>query len=364
MNYDRRRLLQLLPLSTFATLVGCSESDDEKIARVERALEARRNGPVVMDKPPEDLVKRVDELDDPTKKVVVLAASNLQDSFLFQQSGLMEMALRKLPNFAFKVFDAAGDSQKQFTQLSGLRGKRPAFLLLSPVDAAAAAKIAEEFRREGTFVIGLDERLSAASCSTVIFANQKNMGLLAGHEIVAALRRKATDDGKSAVSGRVVHLTGDEASFTTRARTDGLLEALKLEPGIVLVHQAAAKWSREGGKARTEDALRLQHEFDVVCAQNELMAQGAGDALLAHQMRERVLIVGMDGGVGMVRKGSIDVSILQPMALQTAYDFIAKAAEDPHFMPAPKTELQSKALTPVNIDDFVAEALRNAKGQQ
>ena len=342
-------------------MAGCSESDEEKVARVERAIEQHKQGTVMIDPNKDKPITTAAEEVDASKKLVLFAASDLQDPYQAQQSALLEMAVRKLDGCAFKALDAGGKADTQLKQLNDARLKRPAYLVLSPVDAASVAKLAEEMRREGTMVVGVDERLTAKECSAVVFVNQKNMGALAGQEIIEALKRKAADEGKPAVSGRVVHLMGDSTSFAAKARAEGLRESLKKEPGIILVHEAPGKWTRDGGKLRTEDALRLQHEFDVVCAQNDQMAQGASDALTTAQVRDRVLIVGMDGGVELVRKSLIDVAILQPMPLQTAYDYIAKGVRHFHFVPPSTTELNPKTLTPITIDAFVSENLRKLK---
>ncbi|MDB6140244.1 MAG: monosaccharide transporter substrate-binding protein family, partial [Verrucomicrobiaceae bacterium] len=238
---------------------------------------------------------------------------------------------------------------------------RPAMLILSPVDDRAVAKAAEEARREGTFIVGLDERLGPGNCNAVVFVDQKKMGFLAGQLIVEALKRKAADEGKPAVTGRVVHLTGDADSFSAKARGEGVHEALKVEPGIIVVHEASGGWSSEGGKARTVEALRLQHEFDVVCAHSDAIAQGAAEALGAAQMRDRVLVVGMDGGLELLRKSVIDATILQPMPMQAAFELIKKALADPHFVPPARTELQPEAVTPANLDAVMARGLRTAQ---
>ena len=362
MNIDRRRLLKLVPLSGLTLIAGCGESDEEKVARVERALEAQKQGAIPADlEPAKQAEIKKQEAEDLTKKLVLLVAANLDDPFQRLQSALMDAAVRQLDGCRFKALDAAGSSETQLKQLADAQAQHPAFVVISPVDDKAVAKAVEALRREGTVVIGLDERFAPGTCSAVVFVSQKKLGLLAGQEVVTALKRKAADEGKAAVSGRVVHLTGDATSFAAMARSEGFHEALKAEPGIIIVHEAPAGWSREGGKARTEEALRLQHEWDVVCAHSDVIAQGATDALGAAQMRDRVLVVGMDSGLELVRKSVIDVTILQPMPLQTAFEYIRRSLTEPHFAPPSTTELQPEPVTPANLDEVMARGLRGGK---
>lgn len=362
MNIERRRLLKLVPLSGFTLISGCDESDADKVARVERALETQRQE---VQKPVADPAKQAapveKEAEDPKKKLVLFAAANLNDPFQRLQASLMGAAVQQLDGCRFKTLDAGGRADTQLQQLGELQAQPPAFLVIGAVDAQAAAKEIESIRRSGTMVVGLDERLGPEACSAVVFTSQKKLGMLAGQLVVDALKRKAAEEAKPAVSGRVVQLTGDNVSFAAKARSEGFHEALKAEPGIIVVHEAPGAWSREGGKARTEESLRLQHVFDVVCAHNEAIAQGATDALGAAQMRDRVLVVGMDGGLEMLRKSVIDATILQPLPMQVAFELIKKTLSDPHFVPPARTELQPEAVTPANLDAVIGRGLRGGK---
>ncbi len=358
------RLFALATLFTVAMLTACGESDEEKASRVERALATQKAAPVQAEAETEKQQQAAlarQQAEEATKKLILFAAANLGDPFQSLQASLMEAAVRRLDNCRFQALDAAGSMETQAKQLNEARGQRPAGMVIGAVDAKAVSDTVTTLLREGVFVVGVDERFAPDACSALVFVHQKKLGELAGQQVVEALKRKAADEGKPNVAGRVVHLTGDDTSFEAKARGEGFHEALKAEPGIIIVHEAPGAWTREGGKARTGEALRLQHEFDVVCAQNEAMAQGASEALTTAQAREKVLILGMDGGLDLVRKSIIDVTILQPPPLQTAFSLIRKHLEDSHFSPPASTELQPEAVTPSNLDEVLAKGLRGGK---
>ncbi|MDB6072809.1 MAG: histidine kinase [Verrucomicrobiaceae bacterium] len=362
MIIDRRRLLKLIPLSGASFISGCDDTDEDKVARVERALETRKqevSKPAVEGQKQAKIAEQ--ETDDPTKRLIVYAAASFEDPFQRLQASLMAKAVRQLDGCRFKTLDGGGSAETQLHQLVDLQTQHPAFLVVCPVGTSSAYKQIDAIRKSGSVVIGVDEQLAPESCSAVVFVSQKKLGALAGRQVVEALKRKAAEEAKPAVSGRVVHLTGDAVSFAAKARSEGFHEALKAEPGIIVVHEAPGAWSREGGKARTEEALRLQHEFDVVCAHSEFIAQGAGDALSAAQIRDRVLLIGMNGGLEMVRKSIIDATILQPMPLQMAFEIIKQTLADPHYVPPAKTELQPEAVTPANLDAVIGRVLRGGK---
>jgi len=362
MNVDRRRLLKLLPASGLVLLAGCEESEEEKVARVERAVQAQKDSVQKPEEAPAPQPTPEEKAaEDTTKKLILYCAANLADPFLRLQSTLMQAAVLQIDGYRFKTLDAAGDAGVQIGQLNKALGERPAFLIVSPLEVHVTAGLTETFRNDGSVVIGLDERLGVGACTSVVFVSQKKLGQQAGQLVVEALKRKAADENKPRVTGRVVHLLGDAASFAAKARSEGFHEALKAETGIVVVHEAPGGWTREAAKARTEEALRLQHEFDVVFAHNDVMAQGASEALSAAQMRERVLIVGMDGGLDMLRKSVIDATIRQPMPMETAFEIIKKFAADKHFEPPSRTEREPEAVTPVNLDEVLG---RMYKGGQ
>lgn len=355
MNVDRRRLLKLIPASGLVMLTGCDESDEEKVARVERALQAQKEGmakPVIRPDAEEQAVANL------PKKLILFCAANLADPFAGLQSRLMQIGVEQLDGYRFETLDAGGDAAVQLAQLTRAQAQRPVYLIVYPVEVAVTAGLLENFRHSGTTVIGLDERLGEAACNTVAFVSQKKLGRLAGQQVVEALKRKAADENKPQVTGRVVHLLGDATSFASLARSEGFHEALKEEPGIVVVHEAPGGWSREGARARTEDALRLQHQFDVVFAHNEAMAQGAGETLTGAQMRDGVLIVGMDGGLELVRKSVIDATIRQPMPMETAFEVIKKRLADKNYLPPARIEREPEAVTPLNLDEVLGRVYK------
>ncbi len=360
MNAHRRRLLKLLPASGLAMLSGCGESDEEKIASVQRAIEQQQAEalkkplqPVAEQLTPEEKAAR-----DPSRKLVLHCAANLADPFQKLQASLMQAAMPQIGGCRFKVMDGAGDPALQVGQLNEAAAQHPLFVIVSPLETHLTTGIMESMRNAGSVVIGLDERFGVGACTAVAFVDQKKLGRMAGELVVDALRRKAKDENQPHVSGRVVHLQGDTTSFSTKARSEGFREALKAEPGAIIVHEAPGGWSAEGGKARTEEALRLQHEFDVVFAHNDAMAAGASAALTTAQMRERVLIVGIDGGLELVRNGTIDATLRQPMPMETAFDLIKRFVADKHFNPPPRTELEPEAVTPVNLDAVQARVMK------
>lgn len=363
MPIDRRRVLQLLPASGLAVLTGCGESDEEKVARMQKAMENAKPDSEASIKPlsaaPDPKTAEEKAAEDVSKRLILFCAADLGDTFQRLQSDLMRAAVRTLEGYRYKVLDAQGDIGVQLDHLGQAQRERPVWLLLHPVEARLTAAVVEGMRGGGIRVIGLDQRLPENSCDAVIYCDQARLGQLAGQVVVEALRRKAAGEGKPQVTGRVVQIRGRSDAYASRVRSDAFFEALKAEPGIVVVHDAPGDWTVEGGKARAEDARRLQGSFDVIFAHSDAMAMGASQAMTVAQVRENILIVGVDGaggregGLELLRRGVIDATIWQPMPMEVAFLQLQKSGAEPGYKMPARIEREPVAITPKSLDEFM-----------
>ncbi|MDB6137887.1 MAG: hypothetical protein JWO94_959, partial [Verrucomicrobiaceae bacterium] len=119
MNNNRRRLLKLVPFSGLALLAGCDESDEDKVARVQRVLEAQKQaaGPINAE-PARQAEQAKLEAEELNKKLILFACANLADPFQRLQSGLMGVAARQLDECLYQAVDAVGDAETQTRQLA------------------------------------------------------------------------------------------------------------------------------------------------------------------------------------------------------------------------------------------------------
>lgn len=363
MPIDRRRVLRFLPAASLAALTGCDESEEQRLARMEKAMETAKvtlkQSPLSSSEAAKPLTAEEKSAEDLSKPLVLFCASDLGDAFQRLQSDLMRAAVRTLEGYRYKVLDARGDVGVQLDNLGQAQREHPAWLVVHPVEERLSAALVEGLRGTGTKVIGLDQRLPASSCDAVIFCDQAKIGRLAGEVVIQALRRKAADEGKPQTTGRVVQIRGRADSASSKVRSQAFFDTLKAEPGIVVVHDAPGDWTLEGGKARAEDAVRLQGNFDVVYAHSDAMAMGASAAMTAAQRRENVLIVGVDGaggrdgGLELLRRGVIDATIWQPMPMEMAFFQMQKVINDPKQALPARTEREPQAVTPKSLDDFM-----------
>lgn len=299
--------------------------------------------------------KRSDEASEiKARTIVILSAQGDQPYQSVQAQHLLRL-IGERPDISLQGHDAGGSAKVQSEQFGKCLESKPFAILVSPVDAASLSEQVAGAVHVGVIVIGLGEKAAAMPCTTVLSCDARELGRQAGEVAVRALTRKAQDEGKTDITGRIVEIRGDESPEST-ARHEGFTEALKKTPGAVIVHDAPGGWTKQGGKDRAAEALRLQQHFDILYAYNDAMAYGATTAL--GPQRENVLIIGTDGYIGveggltLVSQGNIDASIYQPILVDLAWKLILRRLQEPNFAPKPSYRLTPVTITPKNVEDL------------
>jgi inositol transport system substrate-binding protein len=304
------------------------------------------------------------ELEKAGQKLVVLAVADRAEPFVAFQCMAMRQALQGLDGMVLDVLDAAGDADLQQQQLKDLVSRKPDYLVLSAVDAADAMESAKDLAAAGTQIIGIDERLSGPSFVALPHIVQKELGAVAARTAIEALKRKAKEEGLIKPQGRILHLIGAEDDFNSSARAEGFYAALAATPEIQVVHEGAADWTDKGGAAATQEALKLQKNFDVVVAQSDYIALGAANFLSAQKKRTDVMVIGMDSlaghgfGLDLIITGVLDASVHQAKPMQVAFELIRDAQKRGGKIPLHAAQpLKIELITAGNVDD----ALRRVK---
>ncbi|WP_377165365.1 substrate-binding domain-containing protein [Prosthecobacter fluviatilis] len=275
----------------------------------------------------------------------------------FQSNGLAMLVGRKA-GYKLTTSDAAGSSTQQIEQLRQAIAAKPAAIILSPIDPPALAALIVEAQTHGITVIGLDKRMLNEGCASVVFTDQRRVGRMAADTVVEALKRKAAEENRAEITGRVVQLRGSADSYTSSELAEGFSEGLRTQPGIILVHDAPADWSTDTAAKCTSEAFSLQKNFDAIYAQSDAMAVGAAKAAEAAGQRDSIFIVGTDGlsgqkrGLDLVRLGELDASVVQPALVDLALHIITKMRTDKTFKPQPSYEIQPVVIMPKNVEQM------------
>lgn len=276
----------------------------------------------------------------------------------FQRNGLA-MLVGRQKGYHLTTSDAAGSGTKQIEQFREAIAAKPAAIVVSPIDPPAVAALIVEAQTHGIIVIGLDKRMINEGCASVVFSDQRLLGRLAADTVIEALKRKAAEEKRTEVTGRVVQLRGEADSYSTNEIAEGFSEGLRTQPGVILVHDAPAEWNTEKATRCTTEAFNLQKNFDAIYAQSDAMAVGAAKAAETAGQRENIFIVGTDGlsgqkrGLELVRLGEIDASVVQPALVDLAFQIVRKMRSEKNFKPLPSYEIQPVVIQPKNVEQML-----------
>jgi ABC-type sugar transport system substrate-binding protein len=348
------RLFSLL-LSA-AVLTSCDPPDEnanDPFAQHNKKLQQMDQRAMTFQPPPELAATLGLEKSDTRAEVVFLQSRTTGAFELFQKSMLTILIGRQSGN-RFAPFDAAGKAETQARQLHEAVQRKAAAIIIDPVEKADLSGPITEAVAAGIPVIGLDKRLQG--CTTLVYCDPVAIGKAAGTLAVEALKRKAADEGKNEAAGRVVQLRGLDDSPWCSDIAAGFGEALKAAPGVVLVHDAPADWSADNAFQRLVDAIRIQKQFDIVFSHSDTIAQGAIKAANTYQIRENLLIAGVnalpgrDEGMDLLRTGEIDATIGRPPLVDAALQLVMKLRSDPGFKPRAEYQIAPMAITPSNLD--------------
>lgn len=131
----------------------------------------------------------------------------------------------------------------------------------------------------------------------------------------------------------VALLVGKLGSEDMTKRTESLKEVLSKYPGINIVFEDCANWNRDEGMTIAENWIQSKKNIDVVVANNDEMAIGAGLAFEASKMLGDVGIIGIDAqenGLTAMKDGLLTATIFQPageqgkVAVETVMDCFDK----------------------------------------
>lgn len=292
---------------------------------------------------------------DPSYKVVMLSARGSR-AYTDAQRQVFSRLVSQNRDWEVEILDAGLSPDTQRQQLEAAIAQKPFAVLLDPLSPTSLKTATTAARDAGIFLIGLGQDSKDLGCDTVLTADQRHLGWLAGDLVLRALFAKAQEEGRKEAQGRVVEIRGDETGTTSQKRHEGFEAALKAAPGIILVHDAPGDWTELGGQGRTQDALRLQHPFDVIYAHDDWMASGAASALA--DKRNDVMIIGTDGfrgpkgGLTLVGDGEIDATVYQPLLVDFAWQLLQKKAANAAFVPKEDYELKSRTILPKDVDDI------------
>jgi signal transduction histidine kinase/AraC-like DNA-binding protein len=230
-------------------------------------------------------------------------------------------------NIQFIYKDADGNSRKQIEQVKELIDQKINLLIISPNEANPLTPIVKEVYDNGTPVIVIDRKISSASYTAYLGADNYQIGYMAGDYAASLLNRK----------GNIIEISGLPGSSPAMERTNGFADAINKYPSLKIINEISGDWVKP--KAY-EGLLKLSEELkstDLIFAQNDVMAVGTFEALKSLNQDEPKKIIGIDAlsgpdaGIDFIENHQITASLLYPTGGEEAIQLALKILKRENF---------------------------------
>ena len=212
-------------------------------------------------------------------------------------------------NVEVEIRAANDDSRRQMRDIEELVSMGVDLLIVSPNVVDDVSPAIDKAYGAGIPVVLVDRHTRSEMCTAYVGADNYDIGRRAGEYIANRLQGR----------GRVVEISGLEASTPAIDRHRGFADAITAEPGIKVLNTVDAGWNEPQAEAAFDSILALGGEkIDLVFAHNDRMAAGAYRAAVKHGVEKDMLFVGVDAlpgegrGVDMVAKGELDATFIYP----------------------------------------------------
>lgn len=221
------------------------------------------------------------------KKVIVLHTKNLVNPFWkAMQIGATKSMERWKDQYelVFVAPTKPDNIDEQTRLMENWITKKPAAMMLVPVDYVAMVPVAKKAMAAGIPIINLNNRMSAGVVDFFV-----------GGDNVAIAYNMATYGFKAVGGkGRVVILNGVPGSIAGQDRNQGFMMALKDNPGMELLAAQPANFARLMAVQVMENLLQRFPKIDLVVTANDEMGLGAVEAIDAAGRLREMKVIGID----------------------------------------------------------------------
>ncbi len=177
-------------------------------------------------------------------------------------------------------------------------------LAVAPCGVAEIIPVLNKAHDKNIPVITVDTDVDWPHKLSYVGTDNRLGGKLAGEYIVEKLNGK----------GRVALIQGIPGVQTHEDRVAGFLEAIKKAPGIELIAQQPANSERDLAMTVMENILTSHPNLDAVFITSDQMALGALEAIDAHRLTGKIIVVGFDAGqeaLKAVKEGRLTAVVAQ-----------------------------------------------------
>lgn len=219
-----------------------------------------------------------------SSKEVDLIMSTFNNPFFVSVKNGAEYEAKKL-GYKLVVQNANNDNQTELNLAQTDIEKKPAVLILDPVDSNAIVSAINKANQANIPVFAFDRKPVGGNIVTFV-----------GYDAIQAGRRAADALAQGInETGTVVEIQGIMGTNVAQDRSKGFEEEIAKYPNIKVVAKQPANFDRNQALNVMTNILQAHPDINGVYAANDEMAMGVLAALKARGLNKKVIVVGNDG---------------------------------------------------------------------
>lgn len=279
--------------------------------------------------------------------VIGVSLLNVSYEFIVNIKEAMEIRAKEL-DVKLIINDAERSAEKQIQQIESFIAQRVDAIILNPCEVEASSPAVDKAIAAKIPIVNVNSE-TRSTPTAFVGSRDEQSAEIAVRYLAERLKGK----------GGIVMLSGYPGQAAEIKRSQGAKSTLAKHPGLQLIAEQTANWSREEGMALMENWLQAyKGQIDAVFAQNDEMGMGALQALEAAGVKDRIVLVGVDAiadALQAVKKGRLDATVFQNAkgqgrtSVETALQIIkGEPYEKEVFIPF-------ELVTAENVDAYLAE---------
>lgn len=216
-------------------------------------------------------------------------------------------------NLSLRFASANDNDNVQIQQINKYIDDGVDLLVVSPNQVHTISSAIERAYDKGIPVILFDRKTDSPKYTAFIGADNYAIGHMMGQYVCKRLQGH----------GNIIEIQGLQGSSPSIERHRGFTDAIQQYPNIHIIASCHAGWIQQRATQMMDSILTTKREtplphIDCIFGQNDRMAMGARQAMLAHHHTNGTLYVGIDalpdkgGGIELVRDGILDASYIYP----------------------------------------------------
>lgn len=232
---------------------------------------------------------------------------SLQNEFTVRIANAAEEKANEL-GAELVVYDGDYDPSTQISQVETMISDGIDGIILNPQDIEACAPCVDKADEAGIPIVGVNTRVKSDKLTSYVGSIDVTAGEMEMQKIVDNIGEE----------GSIVIIEGPMGQSAQIERREGIQNILDNNPGIKVLAEKTANWSRSEAMTVMETWLQAFENIDAVVAENDEMALGAKEALKAAGLND-IPVIGVDGitdALNAVEDGELIASIFQDGAGQ------------------------------------------------